>query len=714
MGFTTKHRFITGVSLWICLLAASTVFADSSRVSSHLYSLSSRGNLQFFSRDRVFLGAINLPYTPSAYAVNEEENRVYVTGRFGVGIQIFDLVSGKEVGSIKNAGKVSSAAYDAVNHQLFLLDRTAGQIHIVDSFSNKKVGDFAVPSDALFFHFSADRELIYVATVNNAVTVISARDGSEAGRITDLEDVPLRILSDSASDRLVIQHRKSVAVYRLSQLKLFDWLRLEGHPRNIQIDDSLVYVQLSGKDEEKNIAVFDLRSLELVDWIYTGSRTGKKIQTSTFMANHGKVFFYDSATSWFSDVNEALTPSVTQSMIAQLPSGVSDAHEFGLNNKYGSGSQNTPSTAFDGSGNFYFAWMDGDGNDGSGDGIFGRRLNVNDSPSQWDTLQDDFKVTKSNDTPPGSGDQLNPTISSDTNGHFVVVWVDTSGEDNDVRYALYKTDGTLKTTAIATKKTIGHQREPSVAMCPNGNFIVAWSSTGDGDGRGTFFRRFDSSGNALDSNDIQANTYIPGNTYAIKVAANTNCDFVIAWRDNDDRPRIHVRSFHSNGNPVEGSDKEIPPMGSQHKNFNPGLGMADDGSFVVAFTENSAGGTIAALLNFDQTLKDPSGLSTPKGKNPFLATSEKHQQNATGVGMAPNGKFVIAWRDDEGKGKKIGARLFKSNGEPKGSNFGASVSKIKGPQFAPAAAMDTNGNFLITWYERKNSPGIFATYFSVN
>ena len=83
MGFTTIHRFITGVTLWICMLTAFAVFANSSGVSSHLFSLNNNGKLQFFSRDRVFLGAVNLPYAPAAYAINEDENRVYVTGRSG-------------------------------------------------------------------------------------------------------------------------------------------------------------------------------------------------------------------------------------------------------------------------------------------------------------------------------------------------------------------------------------------------------------------------------------------------------------------------------------------------------------------------------------------------------------------------------------------------------------------------------------------------------
>lgn len=714
MSSINKTCVFTGATLLICMLVTCTIFAESSQVSSNSLTLNSNGTLQIFSKDRSFLGALNLGYVPSAYAVNDQQNSVYVTDREGRNILIYSLNSSREIGHIANSGKIVSAALDSISHRLFLLDRSSSTIHVIDSLTNEKVGEISTLQRPSFMHYNSDRGILFVASAGNLVSALSARDGAELGRITDLESAPLNIVSDSASDRLAIQHRKTIAVYHLSTLKLFDWLRLEGHPRKMQIDDSQLYVQLSGKDEEKNIAVFDLRTLELADWIYTGARTysGKTIQTSTFMADHGTVYFHDSATSRFFDLNETATAE-TQSGIAQLPSGVTIADEFGVNNHFKDGAQNTPAAAFDGSGNFFFTWLDGANLDGSGDGIFARTFDVT-NPSTWSSATDDFKVTNANGVP-GAGDQLNPGVSADSDGNFVVVWVDASGVDNDVRYALYNADKTLKATAIATKKTAGHQREPAVAMCPNGNFIVAWSSTGDGDGRGTFFRRFDNNGNALDGNDIQANTYIPGNTYAIKVAANSNCDFVIAWRDDDNLPRTHVRTFHSNGGAVDlSNDKVVPPMNTTHKNFNPGLAMADDGSFVVAFTENSAGGTIGALFNFDQTLKNVAILHTPGGKNPFVATSMNHSQNATGVGMSSDGKFVIAWRDDQmGALKQIGARFFDADGTPHGGNFNASVDAIKGDQFAPGAAMDAAGNFIVTWYERQNSPGIFATYFSV-
>src|SRR5262249_6025502 len=155
--------------------------------------------------------------------------------------------------------------------------------------------------------------------------------------------------------------------------------------------------------------------------------------------------------------------------------------------------------------------------------------------------------------------------------------------------------------------------------------------------------------------------------YAIKVAANANCDFVIAWRDDQSLPRIRFRSYHSDGTPVQNSDRAADPMVSTHKNFNPGIGMADDGSFIVVFTENSAGGTVAERFNFDQSPKDA-------GKS-FVVTSLKtHSQNATGIGTSSDGSFVVDWREDgSGAVKKVNARLFNKNAVAVGGDFTASI-----------------------------------------
>jgi hypothetical protein len=68
--------------------------------------------------------------------------------------------------------------------------------------------------------------------------------------------------------------------------------------------------------------------------------------------------------------------------------------------------------------------------------------------------------------------------------------------------------------------------------------------------------------------------------------------------------------------------------------------------------------------------------------------------------MAPDGRFAIAWRDDN---LVVWARSFKSDGSPAIDEFKPSQSG--GNQLAANCAMDKDANFLITWKFRPGNGG---------
>ena len=72
-------------------------------------------------------------------------------------------------------------------------------------------------------------------------------------------------------------------------------------------------------------------------------------------------------------------------------------------------------------------------------------------------------------------------------------------------------------------------------------------------------------------------------------------------------------------------------------------------------------------------------------------------QIAPKVAMAPNGKFVITWEgygQDDGYG--VYAQMYGSSGTAVGSEFRVN-SYIRDYQDQPSIAIDSNGNFIITW-----------------
>ena len=77
--------------------------------------------------------------------------------------------------------------------------------------------------------------------------------------------------------------------------------------------------------------------------------------------------------------------------------------------------------------------------------------------------------------------------------------------------------------------TTDYQFGARVAMDPAGRFVVTWySKLQDGDGVGVFAQAYDSSG-APAGSEFQVNTYTMGNQSEPRVAADAAGDFVIAW-----------------------------------------------------------------------------------------------------------------------------------------------------------------------------------------
>jgi hypothetical protein len=147
-----------------------------------------------------------------------------------------------------------------------------------------------------------------------------------------------------------------------------------------------------------------------------------------------------------------------------------------LVNQNTSGSQGNhwsgKTVGMDSSGNYVVVWMDGSGADGSGQGIYARRYDVNGT-----ALGNAFRVNSYT-----FDSQRNPQVAMAANGSFVVVW-ESMGQDGS-NYGIYaqryNASGVVQGSEFRVNTlTIDDQREPAVAMDANGNFVItyqAWAS----------------------------------------------------------------------------------------------------------------------------------------------------------------------------------------------------------------------------------------------
>ena len=174
-----------------------------------------------------------------------------------------------------------------------------------------------------------------------------------------------------------------------------------------------------------------------------------------------------------------------------------------------------PKVAMDSAGDFVIAYQ---GYDSNSHGVFAQRYNA--SGAAQGSL---FRVN----TPQGDN-QGAPSIAMDSAGDFVIAWLDGGTTQAAGVYAQrYNSSGVAQggNTAIST---VSGASDPSVAMEPTGQYVIAWQFDQTGTATGIEAQRFDTNGNALTGVVplSSSETYDQGGA---TVAIDSEGDFVVAW-----------------------------------------------------------------------------------------------------------------------------------------------------------------------------------------
>lgn len=249
--------------------------------------------------------------------------------------------------------------------------------------------------------------------------------------------------------------------------------------------------------------------------------------------------------------------------------------EFPVNG-YTTGDQWFPDVAADAAGNFVVVWASLN-QDGSGQGIFGRRYNAGGG-----ALGGEFQVNTY--TP---GNQFNPAVASRPGGGFVVVWR-SNGQDGSV-YGIfgqrYDAAGAPEGGEFRVNTyTSNNQRDARVGVDASGNFVVAWQDvTQDGNAYGVFAQRYDAFG-ATVGGEFRVNTYTTGYQGRIDLAAEPGGGFMVAWHSSDqdgDGLGVFGQQYDAAAAPAGGEFRVNGVTTDLQRN--PAVAAIADGDFVVAW-----------------------------------------------------------------------------------------------------------------------------------
>jgi hypothetical protein len=314
-------------------------------------------------------------------------------------------------------------------------------------------------------------------------------------------------------------------------------------------------------------------------------------------------------------------------------------------------------------------------------------------------------------------DQMTPSVAMASDGSFVIAWQSKNQDGNGwgVYAQRYDANGNpLGGEFLVNTYTNNDQMAPSVAVAPDGSFVIAWQSNGqDGSGWGVYAQRYDSNGNPL-GGEFRVNTYIAGDQTSPKIAMAGDDSFVITWQSNNQDGNgwgAYAQRYDANGNALGGEFRVNTTTVDQQQS--PSIGMAGDGSFVIAWQSHNQDG--AGWGVYAQRY-DANG--NPLGGEFRVNTYTQDDQMAPSIAMAADGHFVIAWEshNQDGNGWGVYAQRYDANGVAQGSEFRVNTTTVN-DQMAPSAAMAADGRFFITWQSNNqvgNGWGVFGQRYDAN
>jgi hypothetical protein len=245
-------------------------------------------------------------------------------------------------------------------------------------------------------------------------------------------------------------------------------------------------------------------------------------------------------------------------------------------NTYTTGKQAGGGVAISPAGAFVIVWSSAIQDDSSY-GVFAQRFDQNGAK-----LGVEFQVSSFT-----QGYQGAPSIAAAANGSFVVTWV----YYVDVVARLFGPDGAPQATEFQVNTTVDYfQIGPRVAVDGEGGFVVVWTSFGgDGSLTGILAHRFDSSGSAQGT-EFQVNRYTVGTQNRPALAVDPNGDFVISWSSVvlDGYGYGVFASIFDSGGTAEISEFQVPTYTSFDQG-SPAVSMSS-GRFVITWSSHGQDG----------------------------------------------------------------------------------------------------------------------------
>ncbi|MBI9038752.1 MAG: T9SS type A sorting domain-containing protein [Bacteroidales bacterium] len=190
----------------------------------------------------------------------------------------------------------------------------------------------------------------------------------------------------------------------------------------------------------------------------------------------------------------------------------------------------------------------------------------------------------------GNTDQVYPDIAVDTNGNFIIIWQDNRNVDWDLYIQRFLSDGTPvgSNLKLIDSLACSYNAHPSISTDADGNFIIVWNDKRNGN-YDIFAQRYLFDGTPI-GNNFRVNDDNSNNSQSYpNISVNEFGNFIIAWNDlRNGYKDVYAQRYLSNGTAL-GSNYMISNTGDLVQN-GPVVVLGDDRVF-ASWQDNRGGQT---------------------------------------------------------------------------------------------------------------------------
>ena len=276
--------------------------------------------------------------------------------------------------------------------------------------------------------------------------------------------------------------------------------------------------------------------------------------------------------------------------------------------------------------------------------------------------------------------QDKPRMGTNSTRRSVAAWRDPV--NNAIRFHVIEPGGTPSGAGL---QAIGSS--PSVAVSDvgvknSGEFCLVWTTASST----VLARTFDPLGSIPPTPTQSIGTT---NGQGVPGIWSSGLQFVAAWNHADGV--LRGQGLDAEGVP-QGSAFKLPSNNNENRT-SVGIPVGAQGAHVVVYEQLFGSGPSAFTR---VTMRRFANLTTPAALESFVSSSADHDEEGAAMADA-NGKFVVAWADNNVNFGDILAQVFDQMGEPLGPPILVNSTAPGGTQRAAKVAANSDGDVMFVW-----------------